>query len=163
MNFKLILFLLLVLTFGNTQAQDSTQSKTQDAALDATDVQKKKLLSMADSARIADSLEKISLMMQLDGLRASDRAEKAKLQGRLDSMAMAKVLRDSINKAQIDSLRASTKGVPVVFYKDTLLFIYSKLGPFSATDRANRIKEKLEKIADDSTYDPAQFKLFHGG
>ncbi|MDC1222267.1 hypothetical protein N8Z47_06320, partial [Salibacteraceae bacterium] len=155
--FGLLLFGVLGL-----QAQDSIQTQAQDATLDANQEQKTKLLSMADSARVADSLEKISLLKQLDGLRANDRAEKAKLQARLDSMATAKTQRDSLNKAQIDSLRSSTVGVPVVFYKDTLLFIYSKLGPFSPTDRANRIKEKLEKIADDSTYDPAQFNLFAG-
>ncbi len=59
-------------------------------------------------------------------------------------------------------MRASTIGVPVVFYQDTLFLIYSKLGPFSPTERALRIAEKLEKIGDDSSYDPVLFKMFSG-
>jgi small-conductance mechanosensitive channel len=162
MNFKLILSLLLVLTFGYTQAQDSTQSQAQDSALDANQNQKNKLIAMADSARIADSLEKVALTLQLENLRANDVAEKNRLQRRLDSMALMKSRRDSISKARIDSLRSSTTGVPVVFHKDTILFIYSKLGPFSPSERVARVQDKLGIIADDPTYDSELFKTFLG-
>lgn len=158
-----VLLILLVCFSGVLMAQkDSTKTLKQDSALDATQLQKKKLTAMADSARVADSLENLSLMKQLNSLRASDLAEKEKLQRRLDSMAMAKAQRDALNKKRIDSLRASTVGIPVVFNKDTLVFIYSKLGPFSATERVNRIQEKLAMLGDDSSYDPDLFKVFTG-
>jgi small-conductance mechanosensitive channel len=56
-------------------------------------------------------------------------------------------------KIEIDKLRASVKGYAVAgFFKDTLFVIYNKLGSFSAKDRAAAVSSRIEKLADDFTF-----------
>ncbi len=54
-------------------------------------------------------------------------------------------------QAQIDSTKVTTaKKSPVIFSGDTLFFINTRLGPFSAQDRAQAISLRLTKIAKNS-------------
>ena len=52
--------------------------------------------------------------------------------------------------------------MPVILFEDTLFFIYSKLGPFSPSDRANSIVRKLDLLIDENQYDPALLKVVEG-
>ncbi|MFH7011110.1 mechanosensitive ion channel family protein [Flavobacterium sp. FlaQc-52] len=51
----------------------------------------------------------------------------------------------------IDSVKL--KGYPVSPFKDTLFYIYNRVGSFSAEDRANTITGKIKKIYEDSFFD----------
>jgi hypothetical protein len=48
-------------------------------------------------------------------------------------------------KKQIDLLRLTSKGYPVTGFNDTFN-IYSKLGSFSAKDRADAISFRIKKL-----------------
>jgi len=159
---KSTLTLFLILTFFAGFAQDSTQTTKADSALDVQQLQRMKLIAEADSARLADSLAQQELLNQIEQLRTSEKAEKERLQARLDSLAQVKVTRAAQALRKIDSLRASTKGVPVVFHSDTLFLIYSKLGPFGPSERVARIQEKLETLGDAPEFDLAKLKSFPG-
>jgi len=71
------------------------------------------------------------------------------------------VLFSSLTFAQADSLKSSktvtvelkTKGYPVSPFKDTLFYVYNKVGSFSAESRANAITEKIRKLYEDSFFE----------
>ena len=63
-------------------------------------------------------------------------------------------------KAQIDSLRQTAVAFPVIgFFADTLFLIYSKLGSFSAHDRADAISQRIHKLSDDFRFAPDSLKI----
>lgn len=157
---RITFLVFFVLISALSFSQDSAKAKANDSALLAQQEQRSLLQSSADSAQLADSLEQVNLKKQIEQLRSSDQGERAKLQLRLDSLELAKQLRSNRLKSQIDSLRASTRGVPVVFNEDTLFSIYSKLGPFSPSERAHRLSEKLEALGDDPQYAADRLKVF---
>ncbi|WP_264536927.1 mechanosensitive ion channel family protein [Flavobacterium sp. N1736] len=49
---------------------------------------------------------------------------------------------------------AKLKAYPVAPFKDTLFYIYNKVGSFSAENRANAITEKIRKLYHDSFFEP---------
>lgn len=50
-------------------------------------------------------------------------------------------------------------GTPVVFEGDTLFFLYSKLGPYSASERAAAITQRLEAIIELSDFEPDSLRV----
>lgn len=74
----------------------------------------------------------------------------------LDSLKEARLQREKMVQFQSDSIGFKSGGYPVVLYQDTLFYIYSKVGPFQLKNRANSIANKIRKLVDDETYDPAK-------
>ncbi|MEQ6118051.1 mechanosensitive ion channel family protein [Reichenbachiella sp. MALMAid0571] len=146
----------------NRESVDSLASMQQDSLLDLQQQQSKLLQQVADSIRHADSLQQVQLLKQISDLRANDKRKRAQLEARLDSLKKNQEQRDLLVKRQVDSLRASTVGVPVVFYGDTIFYIYSKIGPFSPSERAASIVQKLEILVGESLYDPEKLIVFEG-
>ncbi|RXM44851.1 mechanosensitive ion channel family protein [Flavobacterium sp. YO64] len=76
-------------------------------------------------------------------------------------LAIFIVLFSSLTFAQKDSLDVSKKAAvelkqakfPVNPFKDTLFFVYNKVGSFSAENRAKAITEKIRKLYEDSLFD----------
>lgn len=50
-----------------------------------------------------------------------------------------------ISKTAVSELKQ--KGYPVAPFKDTLFYVYNKVGSFSAENRANAITEKIKKTS----------------
>ena len=113
----------------------------------------------ADSIKFSDSLEEVVLIKQISELKSQDKKRKEELLARYDSLQKMQALNREKIKRQVDSLRSSTAGVPVIFDKDTLFFIYSKIGPFSPTDRAKSISTKLYKLVDDYAFNPSSINI----
>ncbi len=146
------LLLLLVSLAGYSQ-NDSLQQELQDSILNLKYNERDLLISQADSAHKADSIAQEQLNREIAALQAADAATKAKLQGKLDSIKKAQEARNARIKAQVDSLRSNTVGAPVVFHRDTIFYIYAKLGPYSPNDRAAGIANKLNALVSDNDYD----------
>lgn len=53
-----------------------------------------------------------------------------------------------------DSLALSKGGLPVVFKKDTLFFIHSKIGPYKPADRVNTINRRINSFMKDPDFEP---------
>lgn len=76
-------------------------------------------------------------------------------------LTLSIVLFSSLTFAQKDSSQTSKttvvelkpKGYPVSPFKDTLFYVYNKVGSFSAESRANAITEKIRKLYEDSFFD----------
>jgi small-conductance mechanosensitive channel len=101
-----------------------------------------------------DSLKIQELKMQVQELKLSQIAllnEKKNI-GKTDS------LKKVFQKKQIDSLRAITKGYPVIIDRDTLFFLYARRGGVMPAERASKVKEviltegKKLRIKPDSIY-----------
>lgn len=77
-------------------------------------------------------------------------------------LALFIVLFSSFAFTQKDSLHSSKNAAvelkqikyPINPFKDTLFFVYNKVGSFSAENRAKAITEKIRKLYEDSLFDP---------
>ena len=99
--------------------------------------------------RINDSLKKIELEDKLNSLKTTDNIQKEELLKQLHNLKDQENQRISDKKAKIASLKKNAKGFPVNgFFKDTLFIIYSRLGSFSASDRAEAISGRIKKLTD---------------
>jgi len=58
--------------------------------------------------------------------------------------------RDTLHKIEVKS---KLKPYPVAPFKDTLFYIYNKVGSFSAENRAHAITEKIRKLYEDSFFE----------
>ena len=160
-RFILLLHLVFLAQFGWSQA-DSTINAQQDSLLSVQQENTLQLLNIADSIRLADSLEQAALQQQILELQASDQRRKEALQTRLDSLQQAQEQKALRVRQQVDSLRASTPGIPVVLFKDTVFYIYSRLGPFSPSDRAASVSNKVEMLVNSNQYQSEQLKVLAG-
>ncbi|KLT68226.1 MULTISPECIES: mechanosensitive ion channel family protein [unclassified Flavobacterium] len=57
----------------------------------------------------------------------------------------------------IDSVKL--KGYPVSPFKDTLFYVYNKVGSFSAENRANAITEKIKKLYEEAFFDADSIRI----
>jgi len=110
--------------------------------------------------RIADSTKKAQLEEQILALKASDYVKKEELQKQLYELSNKETIRLAVKKARIDSLRSTAKSFPVYgSFNDTLLFIYNKLGSFSAQERAEAITKRIKNISSNFRYKPDSLKI----
>jgi small-conductance mechanosensitive channel len=160
---KVFFKIVFVIAFFTGYAQsDSILSIDNDSLLEKQQLLGKALLSQVDSIRESDSLHQNDLLSQIANLRANEEKKKAELQAQLDSLQKAQENKNLRIKARVDSLRANTVGVPVILYEDTMFFVYSKLGPFTPSDRAKNITKKLVTLIEENEYDEEKLIVFEG-
>jgi small-conductance mechanosensitive channel/Na+-transporting methylmalonyl-CoA/oxaloacetate decarboxylase gamma subunit len=106
-------------------------------------------LQLLEAQQIADSIKKAALALQLSQLKTTDNLKKDELEKQLQEIDNKEKRLLDEKKAKIDLLRKSAKSYPVLgFFNDTLFNIYSKLGSFSAADRATVITERINTLKD---------------
>jgi len=140
MDNKTIFFLLVIFLFvapiGNAQSTDTISNSNDTAVLLALEKQ-----------RILDSIEKIRLEHEIVSLNSSETEKRVLLQVKLDSIKRKNESRLLEKQRQMEVLRKSAKGYPVIgFFKDTLFSIHNKLGSFSAKDRAEAVHKRIKKL-----------------
>lgn len=59
----------------------------------------------------------------------------------------------------VDSLATTQTGLPVVFKKDTLFFVHSKIGPYKPADRVNTINRRITSFMKDGEFEPDSLYL----
>jgi len=134
----------------NAQSDSLKQSDSLNASLLKEYDNKLKLI---EQRRIEDSIKKVELESQLSQLKTTDNLKKDELQKQLQEINAKEAQRITDKKAKIDALRMSAKSYPVQgFFNDTLFLIYSKLGSFTAHDRALAITERISKLKDDYSF-----------
>ncbi|MGB0166585.1 MAG: mechanosensitive ion channel family protein [Luteibaculum sp.] len=154
-----LFFLVCHAALGSQPQQDSSSLARKDSMLAIQQKQSKALLQTADSLHLADSLEQENILSQIEALQASDERKKQELKQRLDSLALIQTKRQERIKWEVDSLRAATPGVPVILFKDSLFYIYSKLGPFSPSERAANIAKKVEMLVNEGLFKAEQIQV----
>lgn len=121
-----------------------------------------KLLTL-EQQRITDSINKELLERQISSLKTTDNVKKEALQAKLDTLQSRETNRILQKKTQIDSLRKTAVGVPVIpFFNDTLFFVYSGFGSFTAKERADAITLRIRDLAENYVFSPDSLYLQEG-
>ncbi len=114
----------------------------------------------SEQIRVADSIKRAELEAQIATLKTTDNLKKEDLQKQIQELKDNEAHRLAIRKTKIDSLRHIVKGFPVNgLFNDTLFLMYTKLGSFSAKDRAEAISLRINKLAGKFGYKPDSIKL----
>ena len=67
-----------------------------------------------------------------------------------------------VQNNNIDSItKLDLKGYPVTPFKDTLFYVYNKVGSFSAESRAQAISDRIVKLYQDTFFVPDSLKIIH--
>ena len=144
----IFIFILSMSLNAQTGSPDSSQVEWSDSARDQALSSFQRRVGTLDSLRTADSLRRLNLEAELASLRTTDNVKKEELLRELQGLTDRESLRIQRKKNEIDSLRKSVKGSVVRgLVKDTLFLIYSRLGSFSAVERATAISTRLETIS----------------
>jgi small-conductance mechanosensitive channel len=142
---------LLLLSFSLTcygQTDGLTQKNDSINIVALKDYNQK--LKEVEKQRIADSIKKAELELQLLKFKTTDNLQKADLLNQLKTIGINDKKRIADKKLHIDSLRNTAKGYPVMgALKDTLFFIYSKIGASTPSERALNISGKIRKLYED--------------
>lgn len=149
-----ILYLLCLLLPYTLFAQKDTSGQAKNNREDSVLQQKSQQLQQMTALRIADSVRRAELEQQISSLRISDSYKRNELLLELAALQKKDSLQLAQQKQKIDSLRRFVKGVPVIFFQDTILVIYNRQGSFSPRERAAAIAERLEKLAEDYFFQP---------
>ena len=105
-------------------------------------------IQLIEKQRVADSVKKAELLAEIQSLKTTDNLKKETLQAQLDAISYQETERLASKKREVEALRATNKGVPVMgFFKDTLFTVYSRLGSFSPKERAKAISERIQSLA----------------
>jgi small-conductance mechanosensitive channel len=157
--FLILLFSFFLSSYSFTQV-DSLGLKKRDSINTKLLSDYNFKLKEIEQQRINDSLKKVELENKLNSLKTSDNLQKEALQKQLQDLKNHDEKRINDKKSRIQSLKKNAKGFPVTgFFKDTLFLIYSKLGSFSAADRANAITERIQNLSDDYNFNKSTLIL----
>ncbi len=135
---KSILIIIVILFVSIKLSAQTDTVKKQDETL--------VLMRKADSIKIADSLNREVLKKQLNELASNEIRKRKELEKQLSKLTQLDSLRRIKNKNEIDSLKNTAKGYPIVPYKDTIFYIFTKIGNITATERSEIINERLKTL-----------------
>jgi small-conductance mechanosensitive channel len=149
------IFFLLQFSLSGFALQDSVSQKDSSAVQtdSLNDSKFQDLIKESNEMRILDSLQKIELQKKIDQLRETNSFEKRRLEFELSQLASKDSLRRVVEKRQIDSLKNTLVGYPVVPFADTLLTIYIKSGSSTPKERAANFARKVQALYKDDFLD----------
>jgi small-conductance mechanosensitive channel len=147
---KFVLFSLIILLASSIVHGQTDGSIKKNDSVNGTIIKNfNQKIADIESQRLSDSIKKATLEAQIVSLKTTDNLKKEELQQQLQELYNKDSKRLAQKRAQIDLLRLTAKGYPVLgFFNDTLFTIYSKLGSFSAKDRAHAISNRIKNLAD---------------
>ncbi len=152
----------IVLTCSLFSQTDSSAKKTDSInALILQDYNRK--ANEFNQQRMVDSTHMANLEKELGSLKTTDYLRKEELEKQIREIKEKDSARIAQKKARIDSMRQTVKGYPVEgFFNDTLFFIYSRSGGFTAQDRALAIGQRIKNAAQKARFNPDSIRLAEG-
>lgn len=102
----------------------------------------------ADSIRTSDSLQKAFLVKQIEDLKTSEVGKREKLQNELKAINGKDSLARIEMAKEVQRLKQTAVGYPIVIYKDTLFTIFTKVGSLTPKERAEVISRRLNDFYD---------------
>lgn len=158
-HYSLVIVLLLLVNVAVGQI-DTTANKEADSVKDIVLVANTELLQKADEERRADSMRRAVLEEELAQLKTTDNLKKQELLNELESLKNEDRDRKERQLARIDSLKKIVTGFPVTPFLDTIMLVYTKLGPFSPRMRAQAIDTRVREMEDDMFYHRDSIRIF---
>ena len=121
-------------------------------------------LPVADSTAFSDNTQAVELIMRLQNEEATtslkesllsdqlnsfegDARQRRVVERQLEELRVADSIRVTQQRHQIDSLKKTAVGAPVLLKRDTIYYIYTRLGSFTPAERAESDSEKILKTA----------------
>jgi len=152
----LIFTVLFTVTISIAQTDSTATNSIAKPAIDSSEIVQKsfqKKLANLERQRLIDSIKKAELEAQIKDLKNSDPDQQNRLQAQINALNAQETDRLTQKKKEIEALRNSTKGYPVLgFFDDTLFNVYTKLGSFSAKERAEAITKRVKELSKDFRY-----------
>lgn len=105
------------------------------------------LMQQVEHERMADSLKQALLIEQINALKTNELKEKEQIRQQLLKLQTADSLRNSLLTRQVDSLKKKAAGAPVVVGEDTLCVLYTNIGSFTPSERAEHCAKNIIKTA----------------
>lgn len=155
------LFLLIIYSISFGQVKDSIPQKKKIDSVNTVLLNQynQKLIELKEE-QSKDSLKKVALENELKGLKNTDNLKKEELLSELNRLKDSENNRLELKKARIDSLKATATGFPVKgFFNDSLFVIYSKIGSFSAKERADAISKRIAELKDNVVFDKKSLSI----
>ncbi len=145
----IVTYILFLITSISYAQSDSLIQKNDSINRVVLQEYQQKLLDV-EKQRIADSIKKEELEIQLRKLKTTDNLQKEDLIIQLKTIEENEKKRLADKKNQINALRNTAKGYPVVgMLEDTLFLVYSKIGASTPSERAVNISKKIERLYND--------------
>lgn len=159
------LLILVLFTFA-AQAQPAAKGSKADSTVIADSLKSEallantQLLQQLDSMRRIDSVRKALLEEELKSLKTTDNLKKEELLAELEKIKADEQEKLARQKARIDSLKQVVKGYPVSPFYDTILYVYTSLGPFTPSVRATNTERRINEMEDDMLYHADSIIIF---
>lgn len=164
---KYCLLLILVLLTIAAQAQPAGTGGTVDTSAVADSIKAEvlmantQILQQLDSMRRVDSVRRATLEEELKSLQTTDNLKKQELLAELEKIKADEQEKQAKKRARIDSLKQVVIGYPVSPFLDTILYVYTALGPFSPSMRAANTAMRIEEMEDDMLFHGDSLFVFH--
>ncbi len=142
---SLILFLFLMVS-PVLNSQSTPTPKTDSTTLKLSELSK--LIKQSEIQRNIDSMKQVELEAQMTLIKASNTIKYNELQEQLKQIKIKDSIKLAIKSKKMAELRAFSKGYAVAPFSDTILYIYTKIGPVKPAERAQTISNKLNKLMD---------------
>ncbi len=164
----LVVFILILSGKNPAYAQSDTKTKQVKPPSKAIDSEKNIILTRQSEdfqasriEQVKDSLRLLELKKEILQLGAANSTQKAALSQERDQLQNKDSLRTALEKIKIDSLRSIVSGFPVYISRDTLFYIYAKLGSFTPRERATVIISRIQKLAKDYFFSADSLAIVH--
>lgn len=144
MRYGYLLLLMFCLAGARLFAQSDSLRRTRDSLLNLELDRQQARIKALTAERSADSLKKLDLQKQLS---TADQVQKTALLKALSALRSKDSLRHVHQLRQVDSLRAFVKGFPVVPFRDTLGYLFTRQGSFTAQERAAALSSRIRQLA----------------
>lgn len=154
--YRYLLLLGALLTVVTATAQKDSSRIKKDSLLNVQLDQQQQRVRQLSAERLADSLKRIELEKQFNTV---NNEQKAVLIKELNQLKQADSLRRAKQRHQVDSLRKFVKGFPVVPFRDTLFYLFTRQGSFTARERAEAISLRIAKLGDIFGFKPDSLKI----
>ena len=139
--------------------KDSLAAKIDSANMQIFQDYQKRLMEI-DSVRRTDSIHRAELEKQLASLKTTDNLKKEEILRQLEALHTRDEERMAKKKAQVDSLRSTAVGFPVIgVLNDTIFSLYTRIGSYTARERANNISERVRILYNDDFMNPDSLYL----
>lgn len=157
-HFTLIVLIALVASSFSYSQNDSIRKND---SINAKALKEYRLQQLSNSKEFKlDSIKKSQLEQELLSLKTTDNLKKEELLKQLEELKSVENNRLAVKKAQIEAMKGSAKGYPVIgTFSDTLFLLYNRLGSFSAQDRAEAVSNRLRILEGDYNFDPKSLKI----
>lgn len=140
---RILLYIVLFAFSGTLCAQQPVDTVMDKLREFQSQLELSEQLRRKDSVKKAELLEKISLLQENRQLERNELLSEFRKIEQQDSLRRLQQLN------RIEQMKISTPGHAVLFYGDTLFYIYNRIGSMKPAERAQNVSKKLRILYED--------------